>query len=152
MGGATEGSGKTATNVASWKGDRLAPSAGMGVANLWTRKVLMSVVSAHDPLSLPEPAASGGPEAATAPPRPLRRIATRPGRGHGTVERGDPALRVIELARALAGRIRKRPLTSLGVAVGVGFLVGGALTFRAGRIALAVVARRVVREVLKQVL
>jgi hypothetical protein len=63
-----------------------------------------------------------------------------------------PAARVAELARALAWRVRERPVATLAVAVGVGFLVGGALTFRAGRIALAVAARRVAREVLKQVL
>jgi hypothetical protein len=58
----------------------------------------------------------------------------------------------MKLAQTVAGRIRKRPLTALGVALGVGFLVGGAMTFRAGRLALAAVARRVTREVLKQVL
>jgi hypothetical protein len=67
----------------------------------------------------------------------------------------DPALvgaRALELARALYTRIRERPLTSLAVAVGVGFLVGGALSFRAGRLALVAAARRVAQEVLKQVL
>jgi hypothetical protein len=49
-------------------------------------------------------------------------------------------------------RIRERPLTSLAVAVGVGFLVGGALSFRAGRLALAAAARRVAEEVFRQVL
>jgi hypothetical protein len=140
-----------------------------------TKDIPMSVVSAHDPLSAPDPAASGGgTETETLPVRPLRRIAVPPatpkaigrtapdiacdangidGNGrHEAIEREEPALRVIELARALSGRIRKRPLTSLGVALGVGFLIGGALTFRAGRIALAVVVRRVAREVLKQVL
>jgi hypothetical protein len=63
-----------------------------------------------------------------------------------------PVARVEELARALAWRVRERPMATLAVAMGVGFLVGGALTFRAGRIALAVAARRVAREVLKQVL
>jgi hypothetical protein len=65
---------------------------------------------------------------------------------------GEPAARAAELARALYGRIRERPLTSLAVAVGVGFLVGGALSFRAGRLALAAAARRVAQEVFKQVL
>jgi hypothetical protein len=70
-------------------------------------------------------------------------------------EREETALvgaRAVELARALYGRIRERPLTSLALAVGVGFLVGGALSFRAGRFALVAAARRVAEEVLRQVL
>ena len=69
-----------------------------------------------------------------------------------TTEGGDAALlgaRAAELARALYARIRERPLTSLAVAVGVGFLVGGALSFRAGRFALVAAARRVAQEVFK---
>jgi hypothetical protein len=43
-------------------------------------------------------------------------------------------------------------LTSVAAAIGVGFVVGGALSFRGGRIALAAVGRHVAREFLKQVL
>jgi hypothetical protein len=59
---------------------------------------------------------------------------------------------VRDLARALAGRIRQRPHASLAAAIAVGFLEGGALTFRAGRMALAAAARHVARGLLKQVL
>jgi hypothetical protein len=69
-----------------------------------------------------------------------------------TTDWAEPAARAAELARALYRRIRERPLTSLAVAVGVGFLVGGALSFRAGRFALVAAARRVAQEVFKQVL
>lgn len=101
-------------------------------------------------------------------------FATAPPAGHGYGEAGEPtvhatraelrapgprpaemavpAVRVHELVRALAAGIRRRPLTSLGVAIGVGFLVGGALSFRAGRIVLAAAARRVAKQVLEKVL
>lgn len=62
------------------------------------------------------------------------------------------AARVSDISRALFERIRRRPLASLAVALGVGIVVGGALSFRAGRIALAAAARHVAHEVLKQVL
>ena len=79
--------------------------------------------------------------------------AGRPERPHlrSIVVQG-PAERFGELARALARRVRERPMVSVAAAIGVGFLVGGALSFRAGRIALGVAARRVAREVLKQLL
>lgn len=63
-----------------------------------------------------------------------------------------PAAHMRNLSRAVLQRICRRPLASLAVAIGVGFVVGGALSFRAGRVALAVAARHVAREVLKQVL
>jgi hypothetical protein len=63
-----------------------------------------------------------------------------------------PGARVSDLSRAVEHRIRSRPLVSLAVAVGVGFVIGGALSFRAGRIALAAAARHLARELLKQVL
>jgi hypothetical protein len=74
-----------------------------------------------------------------------------PGRS-GLAELEGPGARISDLARAIARRIRRRPITSLAAAIGVGFLVGGALSFRAGRVALAAAARHVTREVLKQVL
>jgi ElaB/YqjD/DUF883 family membrane-anchored ribosome-binding protein len=70
----------------------------------------------------------------------------------GMTELEGPAARVADLARAVARRIRERPIKSLAVAIGVGFVVGGALSIRAGRMALAAAARHVAREVLKQVL
>ena len=60
--------------------------------------------------------------------------------------------RALELARVLGARIRERPLTSLAVAVGIGFLVGGALSFRVGRFALVAAAGRVAQEVFNRVL
>jgi hypothetical protein len=106
-------------------------------------------VSANDPLLAMQPLApQGDAEPAATPSLALHRVIARP----RFVEPEGPTVRVTEFARALAGRIRKRPLTALGVALGVGFLIGGALTFRAGRFALAAVARRVAHEVLKQVL
>jgi hypothetical protein len=60
--------------------------------------------------------------------------------------------RLSQLAIALGARIRRRPLASLAVALGIGFVAGGALTFRAGRFALAVTTRRFAHELLKRVL
>jgi hypothetical protein len=104
----------------------------------------MSVASAF----APEPGAPQNRETKTDAVRLLRRAPSE----RELAELEGPAARVGELAQAIADRIRGRPLASLGVAVGVGFLVGGALSFRAGRIVLAAAARRVAREVLKQVL
>jgi len=84
---------------------------------------------------------------------PVRRAELLPARrASGVPAVPDPTVRAGELARTLARHIRTRPLASLAVAVGVGFAVGGALSFRAGRIALAVAARHVARELLKRVL
>jgi hypothetical protein len=63
-----------------------------------------------------------------------------------------PDARIVDLARAVTARIASRPLTAAMLAVGVGFIVGGALSFRAGRAALAAAGRQVLRELLKQVL
>jgi hypothetical protein len=60
--------------------------------------------------------------------------------------------RILDLIDAIGRRIRRRPLASIAVGVGLGFLIGGALSFRAGRILLAAGARRAARELLKQVL
>jgi hypothetical protein len=64
----------------------------------------------------------------------------------------DIGPRFVELAHAIAQRIRRQPLTSAAVVLGLGFAIGGALTFRAGRIALAAAARHLANEILKQVL
>ncbi len=63
-----------------------------------------------------------------------------------------PAARVNELVASILGNIKRRPLASIAVALGVGFVIGGALSFRAGRLALAVAARHLGRQMLKQVL
>ena len=65
---------------------------------------------------------------------------------------GGPEARILELVTELGRRIRRRPLTALAVAAGAGFVVGGALTFKAGRLLLAAGARHVTRELLKQLL
>jgi hypothetical protein len=80
--------------------------------------------------------------------RELRRVSE----AAGTTELEGPGARFADLALAIARRIRERPVTSLAVAIGVGFVVGGALSIRAGRIALAAAVRHIGREVLKQVL
>ncbi len=82
-----------------------------------------------------------------APPAGMRRIsAALPAGLEG------PGAQLRELVEVVLRRVRKRPLTAVAAAVGLGFLVGGALSFRAGRAALAAGARYVAREVLKQVL
>ena len=60
--------------------------------------------------------------------------------------------RILELVEALGRRIRRRPLAALAAGVGLGFVIGGALSFRAGRILLAAGARHAARELLKQLL
>lgn len=59
--------------------------------------------------------------------------------------------RASELVNAVVGRIRRQPYASMAVAGGVGFVVGGALSFRAGRVVLAAAARHVSRELLTQI-
>jgi ElaB/YqjD/DUF883 family membrane-anchored ribosome-binding protein len=79
--------------------------------------------------------------------RALRRVAT------ATVPSLEgPAERIGEIARALLRRVRQRPFMAVAAAIGAGFVLGGALSFRAGRIALGAAARHVAREFLKQVL
>jgi hypothetical protein len=81
-------------------------------------------------------------------PRALRRLPQT-----SRVERLDgPDARLAEVVRAVCERIVSRPLTSAVLAVSVGFVIGGALSFRAGRLALAAAGRHVLRELLKQVL
>jgi hypothetical protein len=60
--------------------------------------------------------------------------------------------RVRELIAAVRRNIRRRPLAALVVGVGIGFVIGGALSFRAGRALLAAGARHAARELLKRVL
>ena len=71
---------------------------------------------------------------------------------HEPAELEGPAARARDLARSVARRIRSRPVSSLLLAVGVGFIVGGALSFRVGRVLLASASRHIARELLKQVL
>ena len=60
--------------------------------------------------------------------------------------------RILELILAMARRIRRRPLAAWPIGAAAGFVIGGALSFRVGRILLAAGARHVARELLKQLL
>jgi hypothetical protein len=62
----------------------------------------------------------------------------------------DPRIR--ELIDAVGRGIRRRPLAAVVLGVGIGFVIGGALSFRAGRILLAAGARGAARGLLKQLL
>jgi ElaB/YqjD/DUF883 family membrane-anchored ribosome-binding protein len=84
--------------------------------------------------------------------RSLRHVASALPHLRDPIDVEGPSARLGDLARAIARRIEGRPFASIVVGLGIGFVVGGALSFRAGRIALAAAARHVAREVLKQVL
>jgi hypothetical protein len=97
------------------------------------------------------------------PPADVREV---PGARRATMQRRRRALvasgaesgleeqqaRVLELVAAVARRIRRRPLAALAIGAGLGFVIGGALSFRAGRLLLAAGARQVARELLKQLI
>jgi hypothetical protein len=63
-----------------------------------------------------------------------------------------PDLRAAELLGALRRRIAARPMTATLIGLSAGFVLGGALSFRAGRMALGVAGRHFLRELLKEVL
>jgi hypothetical protein len=85
-------------------------------------------------------------------PQPRSVALQRPRRIPAALGLGGPETRFVELADELGRRIRREPLKALAVAAGVGFLVGGAMTFRAGRLLLAAGARQAARALLKQLL
>jgi hypothetical protein len=60
--------------------------------------------------------------------------------------------RVLDLVLAMGRRMRRRPLATLAIGAAAGFVIGGALSFRVGRILLGAGARHVARELLKQLL
>ncbi|MGD0674684.1 MAG: hypothetical protein ABSC94_04655 [Polyangiaceae bacterium] len=64
----------------------------------------------------------------------------------------DEPVTAAQALKSVARTIASKPASSLAAALGIGFLVGGALSFRAGRIALGAASRRVARELLKQLL
>ncbi len=71
-------------------------------------------------------------------------------------EQGEPDApsafaRASDLVNAVVARIQRQPYASMAVAGGVGFVVGGALSFRAGRVVLAAAARHMSRELFRQV-
>jgi hypothetical protein len=63
-----------------------------------------------------------------------------------------PDLRAAELLEAARRRIASRPVSATILAVGFGFVLGGALSFRAGRAALGIAGRHVMRELLKEMI
>ncbi len=120
--------------------------------------VTAAAMNANEPVETVAAREAAGPRELSdaKPPRAPRRSRTNPaGASAGAgkaIEPDGPSARVNELARRFARRIHDRPWTSLAVALGIGFVVGGALSFRAGRVALAAAARHVARGLLKQVL
>jgi hypothetical protein len=99
-------------------------------------------MNANERIAPIAPVTWSAPSVRRAPPAGLAALAEIEG----------PSARVRELARAIVRRIRRRPIASIAAAVGVGVVVGGALSFRAGRYAILAAARHVARELLKQVL
>lgn len=88
-------------------------------------------------------------------PRTARRlIQPRQGRSRDSmtllIER--PEARLLALLDAVARRIRKQPIGALAIAIGAGFVLGGALSFRTGRALVSAGVRHVGRELLKQLL
>ena len=63
-----------------------------------------------------------------------------------------PDRRFGELADTIVRFVRARPFPALAAAVGAGFVIGGALSFRTGRVLAAAGARQAVQELLKQLL
>ena len=79
-------------------------------------------------------------------PRALRRVPSSPppARGEGS------DLRVVELIAGARRHVVARPVSATLAALGIGFVLGGALSFRAGRIAMATLGRRLAVELLKE--
>jgi hypothetical protein len=94
-----------------------------------------------------------GADAFTPAPTTGRRAATRRLR-HLPASLGLEVqeTKVLELVEAIERNIRRRPLTALVCGIGGGFVIGGALSSRVGRLMLATGARHVARELLKQLL
>ncbi len=63
-----------------------------------------------------------------------------------------PEARILELLEVIGRRIRRRPLSAIALTAAAGFVLGGAMSFRAGRLLVAAGVRHVTRELLKQVL
>jgi hypothetical protein len=93
-----------------------------------------------------------GPDAFTAPPTTGKRATRRLRRLPPSLGLEVQETRVLELVEAIERNIRRRPFTALACAIGAGFVIGGALSSRAGRLLLATGARHAARELLKQLL
>ncbi len=109
-------------------------------------------VGSRDPLSAAVPVGSPPEKADTRPFGPRPRAMQR-ARGTPTWLVFDvPDARAAALGRAVGRAIRARPLAAITLAAGLGFLVGGVLSFRAGRFVLFSGGRHVARELLKQLI
>jgi hypothetical protein len=64
----------------------------------------------------------------------------------------DTKARLIDLVDAVVRLAKARPFPALAAAVIAGFVVGGALSFRGGRVILAAGARHAGQELLKQLI
>lgn len=71
--------------------------------------------------------------------------------GPGEGVQGSTLERASELLDAVVSRIRRQPYVSVAVAGWIGFVLGGALSFRAGRVVLAAATRHMGRELFKRV-
>jgi hypothetical protein len=80
----------------------------------------------------------------------VRRTSTPAGKRRSSLV--PPDLRAAELVGALGRAISSRPVTAALIALTGGFVLGGALSFRTGRAALAFAGRQLVTELLKELL
>lgn len=86
------------------------------------------------------------------PPRDRDGTPGRHARSDAMPKLEGPGARLGDAAEGLASTIRNRPTEALLSIAGLGFILGGALTFRAGRVALGAALRHASRELLKQLL
>jgi len=93
-----------------------------------------------------------GPPAFTAPPAGRRTGTRRLRRLPASLGLEVQEAKVLELVEAIERNIRRRPFTALACGIGAGFVIGGALSSRVGRLLLATGARHAARELLKQLL
>jgi hypothetical protein len=63
-----------------------------------------------------------------------------------------PKARLADLVDAVVRFARARPFSAVGAAIVAGFVVGGALSFRGGRVLLAAGMRQAGQQLLKQLL
>jgi hypothetical protein len=101
--------------------------------------------------SFEEADVGAAPSRTPATPAALQRSRRTPA-AFASFAAGGPEARILEVAQALRKRIRRQPIAALAIAAGAGFVIGGAMSFRAGRLLLAAGARNVARELLKQLL
>jgi ElaB/YqjD/DUF883 family membrane-anchored ribosome-binding protein len=99
--------------------------------------------------SEPYASSTSGSERQATPQAPPRRA---PSRSRSTGSEEGAITRVSNFAASVAARIRQQPYVSLAIAGGVGFVVGGALSFRAGRVVLVAAARQIGRQLINDVL